>query len=84
MLDHGFKSKMSIIFSYNVSFSCKRLDQQEVQKAIQNSRANLRQEALTPGTRVMLKRDGILSKLEARFSGPFPHGYPKKTSISWK
>ena len=51
--------------------TCKPLDQQEVQKAIQNSRANLRQEALTPGTRVMLKREGILSKLEARFSGPF-------------
>ena len=48
-------------------------DAQIVQKRVQDNRVGnrLRRDALEAGTQVMIKRDGIISKLSARFSGPF-------------
>ena len=48
-------------------------DAQIIQKQVQDARvgSRLRREALEPGTQVMIKRDGIIPKLSARFSGPF-------------
>ena len=46
---------------------------QIIQKRVQDERVGtrLRREALPNGTAVMIKRDGIIPKLSARFSGPF-------------
>ena len=44
---------------------------QEKQKKIQNNRQNTQIENLPIGIKVFLKNDGLLSKLEAKYSGPY-------------
>ena len=44
---------------------------QETQKAIQNNRENITEEYLEPGTKVLIKNDGILNKLQPSFKGPY-------------
>ena len=44
---------------------------QEKQMTQQNNRSKLLRTPLEPGTKVFLKCEGLLGKLDARFSGPF-------------